>query len=305
MNRTAFFLILICLALKVWSQDKIYIPPQNGLDTSIYQRYSKKLLAEFRDDSGARYPTERAVAKHNVYVCYYHLKAPKDTVFRYIDKSLNFDPIYECDCLFKNQYSFFSIAKSTYPNEFKKLKFHCDSVWNTLDSILIDILSVVDANDSKYRTGEGDVPWRAGNEYKWIEQRALDSVNQAIVHHILKRGYPTSRRIGMDLIEVPFYVIQHADLKYQEEHIGILSEAVNKGIIRKNNMAYLIDRMLMRKKLPQRFGTQLIYNKKKDRLELYKVENLEKIDQYREEYGLNKLVVYLKDHNAIIPDKNN
>ena len=301
------FLFLFFFLFIIDSKAQInYIPPRVNIDSQVYNRYVSMLLKRYDEQKFLTDPFDKSVFYDQIFICYYYLNSPKDTVFNSLFRAFNFDPISQCDNVFKRTYNFMSVSKGNYyPKEMKLFKCLCDSVWNKLDSSLIDILSIVNDNDKKFRENKDDAPWITGNEKKWQEQNILDLVNQALIHKILKRyGYPDKNKIGLDLLDVPFLVVQHADINFQEEHLEFLIKAVKEGKIRKYLLPNLIDRILMRKNLPQRYGTQLIYNKKNERLELYKVEDLKIIDKLREDFDLDKISTFINNNNAFMYESN-
>ena len=109
----------------------------------------------------------------------------------------------------------------------KKVKNLCDSVYSSFDSTLIDILSIIKESDQKYRADQKYSPWIKGNESYWEEQTIIDSINILLVNKILLRhGYPGRQKVGRELEDVAFMVIQHADIKNQEKHLYIIKNAV-------------------------------------------------------------------------------
>lgn len=304
--KTCFFFFFSILIIIPNKAQNIYLPPRGDIDSSKYEKFKGILFSSFNIDIKSNDFKLKSGAKTQIFNSYYHLNAPKDTVLKYLYNAVTFDPTLTCEYLYRQDFNFNSRTKGKYyPNEMKKIKCICDSVWNTLDSILIGVLNIVQSNDQKYREKESDAPWISGNEQKWVEQKILDSLNQMVIHSLLMtQGYLSKNKIGYDLIEVPYMVIQHADLKYQEAHLEIIRKAVKDDIIGKHLWAPFIDRILMRKNLPQQFGTQLIYNKKRDRLELYKIQDMNNINQLRADYFLGSIERYLKDNNAFLPDTN-
>lgn len=282
---------------QVSGQD-IYIPEKNDHNAEKYDYYVDLLKGSFTEG-------HYWYGFHNTYIAYYHLKAPVDTVFEYINKAIVYDPIIECDMLFSSKFNFAKIAgRGYFPDKLKALKYVCDSIYASLDSTLIDILTIMHENDQKYRADSKYAPWIAGNEKYWEEQAILDDTNQRLIEKIIARhGYPGRRKVGMNHEEIAFMVIQHGDLKLQEKYVGLIKQAVDKGQLSRKYYPLLIDRIRMRQDLPQVYGTQLVHNKKNDRLELYEMESLENIDELRAKYGLSTLRDYLKETGAHMPQK--
>jgi hypothetical protein len=245
--------------------------------------------------------------KHNKYVAYYKLKASPDTVFKYIYLAIQDNPIREC-YLFQhnNPYPITVIlGPGYYPKRVKEVCKFCDSIEKRLDSAMIRMMIVIDSNDLKYRASSDGVPWIKGNEEKWAKQHILDSTNQMLVAKMIekKKKYIGLDIVGYELKDIAFFVIQHADLAYQEKYLPLVEQAIKEGNLYRSCYPLLIDRIYMRKGLPQIFGTQLVWNNKREVMELYRVQNLAEVNKLRKDYGLEPLSDYLKDNHAVIPDK--
>ena len=130
------------------------------------------------------------------------------------------------------------------------------------------------------------------------EQNLLDSGNIQQIEKIIARyGYPGNSIVGIDLSDVAFIVIQHASLEKQEKYFPVIEQAVKKRELDKNNLPYMVDRIRMRKDLPQLYGTQVIWNNKKAKFELYPVEDIKNVDKRRYKFNLPDLKYYLKEYN--------
>lgn len=307
MDKITGIIILIILGLvpHINGQDTlgIYIPEKTEANAARYDHYKSMLLSAY---AGSYEKKEGDILgdKHNKFISYFHLDAPADTVFKYLEDALTYDPIRQCYHLFYMKFNFNKMREGKYfPDKMKDLKCYCDSIHARLDSTLIDILSVIKMNDQKYRGDDNFAPWRPGTEAYWEEQSILDLTNQQLIEKIIDRhGYPGRYKVGLEHEEIAFLVIQHADLKIQEKYARIIKDAVENQQLERRYYALLIDRIRMRRNLPQIYGTQLVHNKKRDRLELYKMESLEGIDQLRAKYGLSTLRSYLEHTGAFMPE---
>ena len=124
-------------------------------------------------------------------------------------------------------------------------------------------------------------------------------------------GWPTISLVGKKASFNAWLLAQHADhdQKFQEAVLKLLKrvdkESGGKDINRAN-IAYLTDRLLVKKKEKQQFGTQFDF-KKDGRLVLHPVRNLKIIDKLRKEYNLPPLKDFIKmadDFNAKLKGKN-
>ena len=291
-------LVFFILSLSIVYSQKLYIPPFNNIDSITYNHYTKELSNWYYRDSISPNWND----KHGKYISYYHLNAPSDTVFKYLDEARYSDPVCECwiEVLKANIWT--KRNKRLEPRRAFIMNRFCDSLHRTFDSSLIRVLDTMWHDDQKYRKSVDDDPWLPGNEKKWIEQHRLDSINEIKLDRVTaKKGYPGENIVGHDLRDVAFMIIQHGELSYQEKYFPILEKAAKDGQLDKSNMPMLIDRMNMRKGIAQIYGTQAVWNKKRKVLELYKVQSLKDVNRLRAEYDMGKLSDYLMRNHIEFP----
>lgn len=126
----------------------------------------------------------------------------------------------------------------------------------------------------------------------WAMQNRADSLNLIRIKEIIKQyGYPGKSLVG-DQSSTVWLVIQHADLKTQEEYLPILQDAVNKGELSKSSFALLVDRVRMRKGEKQLYGSQITM--KNGKYEIYPIEDEPNVNKRRSEMGLGPLEDYVK-----------
>ena len=106
------------------------------------------------------------------------------------------------------------------------------------------------------RAYDGPVPDSVHAAF-WDVQREIDADNLARIEAIIEaRGWPGESEAGVDGARTVFLVIQHAPLETQERYLPLLEAAVSEGEAEPWQLAMLTDRVLVRKGLPQRYGTQ-------------------------------------------------
>jgi hypothetical protein len=87
---------------------------------------------------------------------------------------------------------------------------------------------------------------------------AEDSVNQLYVVDLLdKHGWLGRQDIGNSGCTALFNVFLHASIEVQEKYLPVMKAAVKEGKARKQNHAYLEDRVLVRRNKKQLYGSQL------------------------------------------------
>lgn len=128
----------------------------------------------------------------------------------------------------------------------------------------------------------------------WALQAPMDSLNTLRILEIIEEfGYPGKTMVG-DQSSTAFLVIQHADIKIQEEYLPILTAAAEKGELRYSSLALLIDRVNMRNNKPQIYGSQLQRNEETGGWQFYYIEDEKNVNKRRAKVGLGPLEDYAK-----------
>jgi hypothetical protein len=154
---------------------------------------------------------------------------------------------------------------------------------NTYDSLQIVLEEVLILDQEGREKGWG-----------WEKIMEADRKNLLIVTAILDQyGWIDSSNIGTKASEALFYVIQHADLEYQEKYYPMFQESVDQGASSMGHYAMMTDRILMRKGKKQRFGTQgSSGNLRQGSAEMliWPIENPAIVNELRKEVGLELTV---------------
>jgi hypothetical protein len=166
-----------------------------------------------------------------------------------------------------------------------------------LDSVLIE--------DQKYRQMAVDLEKKIGNENFQVEMNELmrkemqiDSSNLFVVKGILdKYGWLGADEVGSDANATLFLVIQHSDLKTQEEYFPLMKEAVKNGKARAADLALLTDRIEMNNGRPQVYGSQMV--EQNGKYVIYTMTDEPNVNKRRAEVGLEPLEEYAKQWDII------
>ena len=129
--------------------------------------------------------------------------------------------------------------------------------------------------------------------------RQIFITNQKKIKEYFKKyGIPTISKDGKNESYYFWLIVQHSDndVKFQEKVLKKMKYFIKSNDINKSNYAYLYDRVKKNKNQPQRYGTQMIYDST-GRHFPYKLENEKKLNQYRNEMGLEPIEDYLKRMN--------
>ncbi len=140
---------------------------------------------------------------------------------------------------------------------------------------------------------------RSGHKKEVKLSANVDKRNTAELKDIIKEyGWPTISMVGKKASFNAWLLAQHADhdQKFQEAVLKLLQrvdkESGGKDINRVN-IAYLTDRLLVKKKEKQQFGTQFDF-KKNGRLVLHPIKDPQIINKLRKNYNLPPLEDFIK-----------
>lgn len=86
-----------------------------------------------------------------------------------------------------------------------------------------------------------------------------------------------------------FYIIQHSNLKFQKKYIEFFTKISEKWYLKKSDLALMIDRILMNEWKPQIYWTQYTKNKITWKLELYEIEDINKVNENRKTMNLRTI----------------
>jgi hypothetical protein len=109
---------------------------------------------------------------------------------------------------------------------------------------------------------------------------------------IARHGYPGKTLVGEERQDIIWLVLQHAPLEKQEHYYPLLEDAANKGEMRKSSLAYLLDRIRMRKGLPQVYGSQVVRDEATGGWKFHPIEDEANVNKRRAEVGLGPIEEY-------------
>ena len=124
------------------------------------------------------------------------------------------------------------------------------------------------------------------------EMVALDSAHTGRLREIVDiHGWPGSSDVGQDGAGAAWLILQHTpDTAFQRAMVPVMEEAAERGEASRRSLALLIDRVLIRQGLPQRYGTQFRFTE--GGIEFHPIEDPESVDERRASVGLPPLEEY-------------
>lgn len=123
------------------------------------------------------------------------------------------------------------------------------------------------------------------------EMEKVHLANANRLEEILQEtGWPDKERFGIHARDAAMLIVQHAISlpAFQRTCLKHIEAAVNSGKEEKRNYAFLHDRIRFNERKPQKFGTQYDWDQNSE-MSPWTLENQEKVNEWREEYGLNPI----------------
>ncbi|SEL43951.1 hypothetical protein SAMN04487910_2459 [Aquimarina amphilecti] len=168
---------------------------------------------------------------------------------------------------------------------------------------IISELNEIEILDQKY-AGIPPADLRELHGYKkaWeIFEHQRDSVaiiNQQKIKTLFKKyGYLGERKVGQEASTSFWLPIQHADndVQFQQKMLKAMEKEIKNGSNDKYCYAMLEDRIQVNLNKPQRFGTQLTYNKNGQAIPKNGLLDSTNIDSLRKEYALPAFKEYYNE----------
>ena len=125
------------------------------------------------------------------------------------------------------------------------------------------------------------------------EVERIDDENLVIVEDVLQQGLPAG--LSADSYNTIWIVIDHASIEKQEEYLPIVEQMSAEGLIPIDKHAILLDRVAMRQKRPQRYGSQVLQFGQANAVKSYvwPVENPMVLDSLRSSVGMSPIADYV------------
>ena len=180
---------------------------------------------------------------------------------------------------------------------------------NHADSTLKKELELIGAEDQTLRLLLPEVTEKFGREsieyeYIWSLIHRQDTICLNKLIKILDmHGWVGKSRVGDNANQAIWLIIQHAELKTQEKYLPLLKESVEKGESEGWHLAFLEDRILMRRRENQLYGTQTLWDDILKKYKIYPIENLKNVNQRRKRLGLEPIEKYAESNGYVFDQK--
>ncbi|WP_438962206.1 DUF6624 domain-containing protein [Nonlabens sp.] len=126
-----------------------------------------------------------------------------------------------------------------------------------------------------------------------LKVQEIDESNLTVVEQIIEKcGMPTQESAGELGHTAIWLVIQHASATKRKQYFPMLLDAAKNGLLERQDIALMQDRMLMDDGKPQLYGSQVFMNED-GTYELYELQDPEKVNARRIKMGMGPLHEYL------------
>jgi len=136
------------------------------------------------------------------------------------------------------------------------------------------------------------------NDEIGARMKQIDGGNQERMKAIVQEhGWPTAALVGKDAVHEAFLLVQHAsDTAFQKQMLPLIEQSYRSGDLEGQSYALLVDRIRVRERQPQLYGTQArpIDEWKDKEPSLLPIEDEANVEKRRAEVGLPPLTLYLK-----------
>lgn len=130
------------------------------------------------------------------------------------------------------------------------------------------------------------------NVLKWAEIAKRDHANTAALKAIIaESGWPARSTVGKDGGKAAWLIVQHADddPAFQIAALGLIEKAMLAGEADPTLYAYLYDRVVLKTRGKQRYGSQFVC--KDNKYVVSPLEDTAKLDSYRQAVGMPPIAV--------------
>jgi len=290
--------ILVCLYNASWGQKL------NKKTFKVYQEeaYTFRKRGQFEKAINIHEKIRRAFPNNEQnlynYACVYGLMKEKDSCLKYLRRSispkLHLQPLVDPDLYL----------------------LHSDSIWKNIEDTVIQInplhtrrIKDLDYAKKLYRLSAADQALYADIEIAehkfgrgskqvknlWKKKGPINFKNRTQLKTLLEtKGWPKRSQVGRQAAQSAFLIVQHADLKMMKKHLPEIKKLCNIGEGSCQAYAMMFDRIRTYQGKPQRYGTQVRYNEKQKKYELFPLKNEGILHEFREWAGLPPIENYVK-----------
>jgi hypothetical protein len=136
----------------------------------------------------------------------------------------------------------------------------------------------------------------------WRSKFMIQERNQKELEQLVtEKGWPKVKDVGGEASMAAYLVAMHTNDGSQKKYLPMIRKSCEENELPWLRYALIYDRCLYNEKKPQKYGTHTIYNEQTNSEELYPLEDITKVDEWRKEIGLEPLAEYLAKLNIKYP----
>jgi carboxyl-terminal processing protease len=181
--------------------------------------------------------------------------------------------------------------------------------YNRADSLLakeLEELGVKDQTLRKLLPETIELFGRESEEYKhiWSLIHQQDSVCTVKLLAILEQeGWVGTSRVGATANQAIWLILQHAELSTQEKYLPLLEKSVSQDESPGWHLAYLQDRVSVRKGDKQVYGTQALWDDSLQKNVIQPIEDVKNVNQRRAKLGLGSIEEHAESNGYVFDQK--
>jgi hypothetical protein len=257
------------------------------------------------DPNGAVSEFRKAYAKDPLneiniynYACTLAILGQKDSCFSYLYKSIALDTVTSA----LTDPDFISIKDDKRWSEFEdklvaelSIKFHnpykdldyAKKLWRmqAKDQAYYNELDIAQQKTGMHSTVVMAL-WQLKHIYNEENQKELEKL-------IEEKGWPKISNVGNRAAGAAFLVIQHSDLEKQKRYLPTIEKLCKEKEASWQDYALMYDRIQVSENKPQKYGSQVKYDDKTKKYELFPLLDETKVDAWRNEIGMEPLADYV------------
>ncbi|MDF1694680.1 MAG: hypothetical protein P1U56_02560 [Saprospiraceae bacterium] len=194
--------------------------------------------------------------------------------------------------------------------KFESITSYCTGIRNDskkkldIDSVLLKELVLMHIEDQQFRTVELELR---------LDEEFVEKLNKSGLNHLMeearnlpwlelckdhktrinemieKNGVPKYEKIGPLGVSALFVLFLHHEPSFMDTYFDELRQLFNP-----HQLSYMYDKVCVKKGVPQKYGTQVIFSKEEKRNIFYPIEDVSNVDSLRFQIGLSPIANYAK-----------
>jgi len=303
--KSSFILLIVCLSFFCKCAISQPAPPnhKNKADSLISEGNVPEAIAEYRKLYSLN-PKDKRIAYN--YACALSIDNSIimvfDSCFKYLNIAIELDtsisalmdpdliPAREDKKWADFEDRLISMLNVKYNNPYKDIEY-AKALWRlgAYDQAYFNEIGIA-GRKFGMRSSVASALWRFKFMIQQNNQKELEKL-------IAAKGWPRIGEVGSEAAMAAYLVAMHSKDGTQKKYLPMIRQCCEENELPWQRYANIYDRCLFNDKKPQKYGTHTIYNELTRCEELYPLEDETKVDEWRNELGLEPLADYLARNN--------